>query len=495
MTCRAVALKHLSDVARLAYPPAPAKLLRYSLKEEGLMTCTRRGSSSFNDLATLLSGKLMLPNDAAYEVVRQLWNGGIHTRPAALVRCANAQDVVHTVRWVRSHGLTLCVRGGGHDFAGRALCEGGVVIDCSQMRAVTIDSQARTARIQGGATAGDLIDAAQKDGLVTTTGTVSSVGMAGLTLGGGYGPLMGSLGLVADNLLSAHVVTADGDLVTASAIEHADLFWGLRGGGGNFGVVVSLEYRLHPVTTVLSGLLLYPLDQAKAVLRHYDEFIKTVPDDLTIRSGVIQMPSDDAPVLFLSPTYCGALEAGERMLAPLRTFGKPLGDQIQPVPYGALIHTLDALFPKGRHYFITTQSLAGQRTETIEALVESAQRLSSPFSGISIHHFHGAASRVPASETAFAPRQDHLMVEIVAGWESQSPEADQRHVQWAQEGSRALAPYAFKGGYVNLLDEGEQDRVPLTFGPSYERLLALKRAYDPDDVFHSTVGHISPRAS
>ncbi len=445
--------------------------------------------TTFKDLTALLTGHLVLPEDAAYEQVRHLWNGKVNKHPAALVRCANAQDVLHTVRWARSHGLALSVCG-----AGRALCDDAIVIDGSLMRAVSIDPEARIARVQGGATIGDFTLAAQKDGLATTTGTISSVGMAGLTLGGGYGPLMGAYGLVADSLLSAQVVIAEGQLVTASATEHADLFWGLRGGGGNFGVVVSLEYHLHPLTTVLAGLLLYPLDQARAVLRYYDEFITTAPDALTIQHGFIQMP-DGMPVLFLSPVYCGPLEAGEWVLAPLRATGKPLTDQIQPITYDALVHTIDALFPKGRHYSIQTRSLAGLRAETIEALVESAQRFSSPFSGISIHHFHGAASRVSASETAFAPRQDHLLVEIVAGWEPQSPAEDQRHVQWAQASSDALAPYALKGGYINLLDEGEQERVPLTFGPNYVRLLDLKRTYDPDDVFHSTIGHIIPTAS
>jgi FAD/FMN-containing dehydrogenase len=456
------------------------------------MTTTPRDSRTvFKELAARLTGQLVLPQDATYEQVRQLWNGGVRTRPAAIVRCADAQDVVHTVRWARSHGLALSIRGGGHDYAGRALCEGGVVIDCAPMRAVTIDPAARTARAPGGATAGDLIDAAQHAGLATTTGTVSSVGMAGLTLGGGYGPLMGTYGLVADNLLSAHVVTPDGNLVTASATEHADLLWGLRGGGGNFGVVVSMEYCLHPVTTVLSGLLLYPLEQARVVLRFYDKFIETAPDALTIQSGFIQL-ADGPPALFLSPTYCGPLEEGERMLAPLRTFGKPLADQIQPVTYAALITALDAFFPKGRCYFIQTRSLDHLRSEAIEILVESARRLSSPFSAVSIHHFHGAASRVPASGTAFAPRQDHLMVEIVAGWEPQLPEEDQRHAQWAQGVSRALAPYALQGGYINLLDVEEQERVQLAFGPNYERLVDLKRTYDPDDVFQSTIGHVPP---
>lgn len=459
------------------------------------MTTSQSSSRSvFKDLASLLTGQFVFPEDAAYEQVRQLWNGGIQTRPAAIVRCANAQDVAHTIRWARAHGLALSVRGGGHDYAGRALCEGGVVIDCSPMRAVTIDPAARTARAQGGATAGDLINAARQGRLATTTGTVSTVGMAGLTLGGGYGPLMGTYGLVADNLLSAQVITADGDLVTASATEHADLYWGLRGGGGNFGVVVSLEYRLHPVTQVLAGLLLYPLDQASAVLRFHGEFIATAPDELTVQSGFLQMP-DGPPTLFLSPVYCGPLAEGERALVPLRAFGKPLADQIQPITYDALITALDAFFPKGRHYFIRTQSLDRQRSETIEVLVERARRLSSPLSAFSIHHFHGAASRVAASEAAFALRQDHLMVEIVAGWEPQLPEEDQQHITWAEEASAALAPYALSGGYINLLDVGEQERIPPAFGPNYARLLELKRTYDPDDVFRSTVGHLPVTAS
>ena len=443
----------------------------------------------FKDLTAFLTGQLLLPDAAAYERVRPLWNGKVKTQPAEIVRCLTVQDVMHTVRWTRAQGLPLSVRGGGHDFAGRALVENGVVIDLSQMRAVTIDPDARTAHVQGGATAGDLIEATQKYGLATATGTVSSVGMSGFTLGGGYGPLVGAYGLGADNLLSAQVVTADGQLVTANAQGHADLLWGMRGGGGNFGVVVSLEYRLHPLTMVLSGLLLYPLEQARTVLHRFNEFIATAPDALTIPSGFFQMP-DGQTVLFLSPTYCGSLEAGEQAIAPLRTFSKLLADQVQPVTYQALIHGLDAMVPQGRHYDIQTRSLKGLQTETIEVLLEQGLPLSSPFSMISIHNFHGAASRVGASETAFALRQDHLMVEMIAAWEPQTPDEDQRHIEWAQNLSQALAPYAFKGGYINLLDEKEQERVPLAFGSNYRRLLDLKQTYDPDDVFHSAIGHL-----
>jgi FAD/FMN-containing dehydrogenase len=454
------------------------------------MTTPYRESNTISkDLKPLLTGQLILPQDEAYHQACQIWNGRVNKQPAALVRCADAQDVIHTVRWTRTHGLELSVLGGGHDFAGRALCDRGIVIDCSHMKEVIIDSEVRTARVQPGATVGDLIDTAHKDGLVTSTGNVAGVGLAGLTLGGGYGPLVGKLGLVADNLLSAQVVTADGNLVTASATEDAALLWGLRGGGGNFGAVVSLEYRLHPLTKVLSGWLLYPLAQAREVLRFYSEFIKTAPDELTILAGFFTLP-EGMPVLFLSPTYCGSLEEGEQVLKPLCTFGKPLANQVQPTSYEILINAINPLVPKGRYYFMQTQSIEALSNNTIDVIVDLAQQFSSPFSAITIHHFHGAASRVPVSQTAFALRQDHLMVEISAAWELSSANDDQRHIQWAQEGSRALAPYALKGGYINLLGEHEQDRVLLALAPHYERLLELKRAYDPDDIFHSTIGHI-----
>jgi hypothetical protein len=314
--------------------------------------------------------------------------------------------------------------------------------------------------------------------------------MSGFTLGGGYGSLIGAYGLGADNLLSAQVVTADGQFITANAEEHPDLFWGLRGGGGNFGVVVSLEYRLYPLTTVLSGALLYPLDQARTVLHRFNEFIATTPDELTISAGLIQTPDGD-PVLLLSPTYCGSLEAGEQAIAPLRTFGNLLVDRVQPVTCNELIHQIDAYTPKGRYYYNQTQSLKGFQSETIEVLLEQGLPFSSPFSLIEFNQFHGAASRVGVSETAFALRQDHLLFLAIAAWEPQSPDEEKRHIQWAQNLSQALAPYAFKGGYINSLDEKEQDRVPLAFGQNYERLLDLKRKYDPDNVFRSTVGHLA----
>src|SRR5215469_3995348 len=458
--------------------------MSFSDSRKGKQNMTAANTSigiNFKDLAANLAGNLFLPKDESYDEARQLWNQTVDKHPAALVRCASVEDVVHAVRWTRSHGLSLSVRGGGHDFGGRSLCDGGVVIDCSQMRAVSIDPERRTATVQGGATIGDLIVAAQKHGLATTTGTISSVGLGGFTLGGGYGPLLGKFGLVADNLLSAQVVTADGRLLTANAKEHPDLYWALRGGGGNFGVMVSMEYRLYPISQVLSGLLLYSLDQAGALLGYYNEFIQNVPDELTIQPGFIRMPGLGT-TLFLSPTYCGSLDQGERILEPLRSFAKPLTDQIKPIAYEALVHSIDFLAPKGRRYFLQTQSLPGLGDETISELIEVARNFSSPLSLLSIHHFHGAASRIPISDTAFAVRQDHLMVEIVAAWESQAAKGDDEHVRWARDGSLKLAPYALPGGYVNLIDVTEPERIPAAFGPNYPRLQEIKRTYDPEDV-------------
>jgi FAD binding domain/Berberine and berberine like len=455
------------------------------------MTTTQSALFTLKDLSPRLTGHLVLPEDPAYDHARQVFNKSVNKRPAALARCANVDDVVKTVQWARLHGIPLSVRGGGHDLAGRCLCNDGIVIDCSQMNALNIDPQKRTARVQGGAIAGDLMTAAQQHELATAAGSISSVGLGGLTLGGGYGALLGKCGLVADNLLSAEVVTADGRLLTTNSTDHPDLYWGLRGGGGNFGVAVSLEYRLYPISKVLSGLLLYPLDQAKDVLRYFNEFIKTVPDELTIQSGFFQLP-DSTKVLFLSPVYCGSFSEGEKILEPLHRLGKPLSKKFQTVTYVSHIHSIDNLAPKGRHYFCQTQSLDSLQTETIEILVEQARSFSSPYSLLSFHHFHGKASRVGISETAFGLRQDHLMIEVIAAWEQQSPELDRKHVEWTHRGSSALVPYAFEGGYINLLNVTETERIPLAFGPNYQRLLDVKRTYDPDDVFHSTVGHISP---
>jgi FAD/FMN-containing dehydrogenase len=368
------------------------------------------------------------------------------------------------------------------------------VIDLSQMRAVTIDPVAQTARVQGGAKVGDLINTSLKDGLITSSGNVHTVGLAGLTLGGGYGPLVGKFGLLADNLLSAEVVTASGNLVTASPSEHPDLFWGLRGGGGNFGAVVSLEYRLYPFpySQLQAGLLMYTLDQAKEAYHAFSEFLPTAPDELTILSGFAHLP-DGTPFMFISPTYYGSLEEGAEVLKPLRSSVKPFMDLIQPTAFEVHLTSIDPLAPYGRNYFIATRSVDAVHAGVIDAVIEMARTFPSSGTALSLHHFHGAASRIPVSETAFALRQDHFVAEIIGAWDD--PQEAEKNIQWAQRGAQSLEPYAFPGGYLNFMGVEEQNRVPLTYGPNYERLLELKRTYDPDDVFRSTVGHLVPTIS
>lgn len=444
----------------------------------------KRSLEAIKRLRQHLTGTLILPQDDAYEQARRVWNGMVDKRPSAIVRCANEQDVIRTVQFAREQDLPLSVRGGGHDYCGRSLCDDGLVIDFSAMRNVSIDPERRTARVQAGTTIGELIGAARQHGLVASTGSLAMVGLAGQTLGGGYGPLMGKFGMVIDNLLSVDIVTAEGQLLTANTDLHPDLFWAVRGGGGNFGVVTAFEYRLHPGSSVLTGTFLYPLDQAREVLRGYHDFTSTAPDELTIGAALLHTP-DGMPAILFAPSYHGSFAEGERAMEPLRTFGTPLLSTVQPMEYSDLLTTFNALVPVGRYYFYKGQSFAGLSSEAIEGIVESAHRFTSPFSALIFHHFHGAASRVGVSETAFALRQDHLLLEIFAGWEHQSAEQDQTHLQWTYTTSSQLAPFAMEGVYINLLDSGEQERLPHSFGPNYARLVELKRAYDPGNVFHS----------
>lgn len=437
------------------------------------------------------TGSIITPQGANYEQARRVWNMRLNKRPALIARCAGEQDVVHTIRVAREYHLPFSVRSGGHDITARSLCDDGLVIDLSAMHAVTIDPATATAHVQGGATIHDLVAPAQTYGFATTTGTISSVGLAGLTLGGGYGSLMGKCGLTIDNLLSAQVVTADSQVLTASATENSELFWAIRGGGGNFGVMTAMRYRLYPISTVLAGPILYSPDQARQILCSYRTLIRAVPDELTIQIFFVQMPGV-GPVLMLLPVYCGPLAEGERALQPFRQLGPgtPLADQVQPMAYADVFKLLDSSIPYGVQVSLKTQSVNELSDEIIDTLIEHAQRSTSPMSGISIHHFHGTASRVGVHETAFATRHAHHLIEIVAVWDKHDPQ-DQQHVQWAQQTSQALAPYALEGGYVNLLDESEQARIPLSYGPNYPRLLEAKRVYDPANVFNAAVASLT----
>ncbi|HEU5158515.1 MAG TPA: FAD-binding oxidoreductase [Streptosporangiaceae bacterium] len=432
-------------------------------------------------LRSALRGAVLTASDPAYDGARRIWNGAVDRRPAAIVRCADEEDVAAAVRLAREHDLPLSVLGGGHDWGGRALRDGGVVIDLSAMRRVRVDPGTATAVAWGGARAGDVVAATHPHGLAPVTGLVKAVGMAGLTLAGGYGLLIGAHGLALDNLLSARVVLADGRAVTASAEDNPDLYWALRGGGGNFGVVTSMRYRVHPVDSVLSGLVLFPLTQGRTVLRGYRELIAEAPDDLTVMAGFFGGP-DGRPLLFLLPAWVGDHARGEAIVNRLRRLGTPVTGQIGRIAYQDILGQFDPSVVNGRHTEIRTRWLPELTEETASLLVTAMTRVTSPHSAVFIHHFHGAASRVPAGGTAFALRRDHVLVEIVASWDTPSG-GNAAHGRWARALSDGLAKTALPGGYPNLLGVDEHERALRSYGGNLPRLLELKRNFDPDDVF------------
>lgn len=440
-------------------------------------------------LHRLLDGQVLVPADDRYDAARRVWNGEVHRRPAVIARCASERDVSVAVQVARDHGLELSVKAGGHDWGGRAVVDGGLMVDLSGMREVTLDPATGIADVQGGTRAGDLAVAAHRHDLVPVTGTVNQVGLGGLTLGGGYGLLLGRFGLSADNLVGARVVLADGRRVTADADQDPELFWALRGGGGNFGVVTGLRYAVHPMRTVRSGMILFPSAQAVDVLRGYRELIDQAPDELTVMAGFFGVP-DERPLLFLLPLWCGEPAGGDRVLRRLERLGRPVSSQAGPMAYRDVLNLFDDVVVDGRHNEAGSRWLPGLSDDVIDVLVAAVERMTSPYSGVFLHHFHGAASRVATEDTAFALRSDHLLVEIVA---SQGPSPanlgagalDAGDGPWARALSQELSGHALPGGYPNLLGPAENDRALRGYGLNLARLLEVKRRFDPDGVFHA----------
>jgi FAD/FMN-containing dehydrogenase len=431
-------------------------------------------------LAVGLRGQLVRPQDHGYDTVRTVFNGMIDKRPAMIVRCAGTSDVMRGVDFARAHDLPLAVRSGGHNVAGKAVCDGGLMLDLSPMKGIRVDPARRTARAQPGLTLGDFDLETQAFGLATPLGVVSMTGIAGLTLGGGLGWLNGKHGLACDNLLSADVVTADGGLLSASEEENEDLFWGLRGGGGTFGVVTSFEYRLHPVGPVLAGGLRYSAAEVRDALRFYHEFARSCPDELTTSASLGRDP-DGSLVAGVSVCYCGELEEGERVLRPLRAFGSPLEDGIRPMPYTVLQSASDEGFPPGQQHYWKASFLKDLTEEAIEVLAHFVSEMPSPDSGVGLQQMHGAASRVDPAATAFPYRDDHYDLLILSQWAD--PSESEANVRWTRQLFEAMQPFFGKGVYVNNLGEDEQDRVEEAYGDHYERLVPLKDTYDPTNLF------------
>jgi FAD/FMN-containing dehydrogenase len=440
--------------------------------------------AAIEQFATELRGEFLRPGEDDFDDARTIWNAMIDKKPAFIARCAGPADVVRSVAFARDHGLLVSVRGGGHNVSGNAVCDGGLMIDLSPMKSIRVDPEARTARAEPGVIWSEFDDETQAFGLATTGGVVPTTGIAGLTLGGGIGWLMGKHGLAADNLLSVDVVTADGRLVTASATQNEDLFWGLRGGGGNFGVATSFEYRLHPVGELLGGLLIHPLENAREVLNFYDEFTRDTPDELTSMVVFITAP-DGAKVCAIAVCFDGPIAEGERLLSPLREFGPPLADQVGPTSYHQVQNWFTEGFPAGLRNYWKSNFLSGLDGAAIEVVTDHFARVPSPTSAIAIEQLGGAFARVGADETAFNHRDARYNLLIVGIW----PDAadDDAHVGWVRELWEAAQPFSSGGVYVNYLgtedDEGA-NRIEAAYGAAkYERLVALKRKYDPDNLF------------
>lgn len=444
------------------------------------MTVTVR---AWNDLASSLRGRLLRPEDPGWDGARRIFNAMIDRGPAAIARCAGAADVRTALAFARAHGLPVSVRGGGHNVAGKAVGEGALMIDLSAMKSVRVDPGRRTARAEPGLTLGEFDRECQAFGLATPTGIVSATGLAGLTLGGGIGWLGGRHGLACDNLRSVDLVTADGRLRVASAEEHGDLFWAVRGGGANLGVVTSFEFDLHPVGPVLGGAVAWPLQQAPAVLRFYDAFARECPDQLNVNAGFGPGP-DGRPVLGVAVAWFGALEAGERALTPLRTFGTPLADLVAPMSYVDLQRAGDAGFPPGRRHYWKAGFLRRLDPGAVEVLVRFAATRPSPHTQIGLQQLHGAAARIPAAATAFPHRQEQWDCLMLSQWEA--PEDDERNIEWTRALFAAMRPYLEPAVYVNDLGADEPDRVRAAYGANFERLAAVKATYDPENVFRGT---------
>jgi len=458
------------------------------------MTMTRTTSpipAAIDEFEASLRGELIRPDDADYDEARQVFNVMIDRKPALIARCAGVADVISAVNFARTRNLLVAVRGGGHTVTGNAVCDGGLVIDLSGMKGIRIDPAARTVRAEPGLTWGELNHDLQAFGLGATGGYVSITGIAGLTLGGGLGWLVRKHGTASDNLLSVDMVTADGQFLTASPAQNQDLFWGVRGGGGNFGVVTSFEFQAHDVGMVLGGLLIHPLPRAKEVLRLLREHVPTVPDELTWGVLLFSVPpvpflppeAHGAPVVAIGVCYAGPIETGEQVVRPFREFGPPLMDLVQPMPYSAAQTMADILWPPGFHHYWKSNFLKDLSEDAIDTMVDHFATVPSPHTVVVVdHNGGGAISRVQEDETAFAHRGWTYNFLLTSAWAD--PADSEKNIRWTREFWGAMQPFAANAVYVNYMDREGEDRVKAAYGPRvYERLVALKNTYDPTNFF------------
>ncbi|PBB18871.1 FAD-binding oxidoreductase [Mesorhizobium sp. WSM4313] len=428
-----------------------------------------------------LRGELVLPTDAAYDRARRVWNGAIDKRPAAIVFCATPDDVVHAVTYARSQGCLVAVRSGGHNVAGLSVCDDGMVIDLSRMKKISVDPQRRIARAEAGLNLGEFDAATQAHGLATTMGVNGDTGIAGLTLGGGFGKLGRKHGLSCDNLIAAEIVTADGRMLRTSASDHPELFWALHGGGGNFGIVTAFEYRLHPLgPALLVGSVLHAYNQAREAMRFYDEFSRGAPDELSVDAALVTLPSGER-AFSIAACYAGPLEAGEAVIAPLMKFGSPVESRLQAIPYIQIQSAGDSLFPRGRRYYWKAQFLREIADGAIDALLDCYAKAPNRSSLLVFQQVGGAIARVPASDSPYANRDAALDCFPIAIWDD--PVDDEANIGWARDLWNAVRPFSTGGVYANNLGDEGDERVRDAYGGNYARLAAVKKQYDPTNFF------------
>jgi FAD/FMN-containing dehydrogenase len=438
-----------------------------------------------------IKGRVLTPDDPNYDEARQIWNAMINRRPAVIVQPADAGDVGPAIQFARDNALEISVRGAGHNIAGNAVCNGGMMIDFSNMRNVRVDAGKKRAYVSPGATLADLDNATQQHGLATPVGINSTTGIAGLTLGGGFGWLTRKHGMTIDNLISAEVVTADRKRLRASEKDNAELFWALRGGGGNFGVVTEFEFALHPVgLEILAGLIVFPFTQAKQVLTRYRQFANAAPEDLSVWVVLRQAPPlpflpenvHGQEVVVLPIFYAGAVAEGQKLVERLRTFGDVLGEHIGAQPYTQWQKAFDPLLAPGARNYWKSHNFTELRDGALDAIIEYAGQLPSPQCEIFIGHIAGAANRVAPDAMAYAHRDAKFVLNVHGRWDSSAQDAV--CIEWARAFFNASAPYASGGAYVNFMTEEEGNRVAAAYGSNYDRLVQIKRSYDPENVFH-----------
>ena len=450
-----------------------------------------QASSAREQLSGTLKGSVLIPGEPRYEEARQIWNAMIDRRPALIVQCTEADDVAPTIAFAQKNKLEISIRGGGHNIAGNALSDGALTIDFSNMKNVRVDAVKKRAYVEPGATLADLDQATQVHGLATPVGINSTTGIAGLTLGGGFGWLTRKYGMTVDNLASVDMITAGGKKIHASEKENSDLFWALRGGGGNFGVVTQFEFRLFPVgPKILAGLIVFPFSQARQILTGYRQFINSAPEELNIWVVLRQAPPlpflpenvHGKEVVVLPIFYCGALAEGEKLIAPVRAFGDVLGEHIGAQPYADWQKAFDPLLTPGARNYWKSHNFTQLADGALNSIIEFAGTVPSPQCEIFIGLIAGAPNRIAPNATAYAARDAKFVLNVHGRWDEAKD--DQKCIAWAREFFKTSAPYASAGAYVNFMTDEEGDRVAAAYDSNYERLVEIKRRYDPDNVFH-----------